>query len=317
LIKSIEGKRGMPQSKPPYPAEIGLFGKPTIVNNVETLINVPEIILNGPAWFKSTGSKTSKGTKLFSLKGKTKNEGIIEVPMGISLKEIIYEIGGGIKDDKSCKAVQIGGPLGTCLPDSLFDTKIGYESLLEAGAALGSGGFEVLDDSICMVELSRNFMRFLQSESCGKCIPCREGTRRMLETLESITRRPKEESSHETLERFKGVVQLESLADVIHNTSLCGLGQNAPNPVSSSLKWFREEFEEHIFDRRCSAGVCHDLRTFSIDVDKCNGCNICLKKCPVNAIIGVIKVPHFIVEEKCTGCGDCFDSCKFNAIFIK
>ena len=317
LIKSIEGKRGMPQTKPPYPAEIGLFGKPTVVNNVETLVNVPGILENGPAWFRSTGSKTSKGTKVVSLKGKIRNEGVIEVPMGMTVKDIIYKIGGGIKEERTCKAVQIGGPLGYCLPESLFDTEIGFESMLEAGAALGSGGLEVLDDTICMVNLARNFMNFLQDESCGKCIPCREGTRRMFETLDSITCRPKEESSHETLERFKGVVQLESLAKVISSTSLCGLGQNAPNPVISSLKWFREEFEEHIFDRRCSAGVCRNLRTFFIDVDACTGCNICQKKCPENVIIGVIKAPHFIVEEKCTGCGECFESCKFNAIFIK
>ena len=287
------------------------------MNNVETLVNIPGIIQNGPSWFKSFGNKSSKGTKIFSLKGNLNHTGIIEAAMGSQLKDILYGICGGMKEDKKFKAVQVGGPLGSCLPESKLDVEIGYESMLEAGVAMGSGGIEVFDQNDCMVDKSMNFMDFLQNESCGKCIPCREGTRRMLDILKSITRRPKEESSHDTLERFKGVVQLESLAEVIHATSLCGLGQNAPNPVVSSLKYFREEFEEHIFDRYCAAGICHDLRSFFINVNACNGCNICQRKCPENAIIGVIKIPHFIVEEKCTGCGICFDSCKFNAIFTK
>jgi NADH:ubiquinone oxidoreductase subunit F (NADH-binding) len=317
LIRSIEGNRGTPRAKPPYPAEAGLFNQPTIVNNVETLANVPAILEHGPHWFKGIGTRTSKGTKIFSITGNIKNEGCIEVPMGTKLSDIIQTIGGGILGDKKLKAVQIGGPSGVCIPASNLDVEIGYESLQEVGAIIGSGGLLVMDESVCMVDLSRYFMEFLQKESCGKCIPCREGTKRMLEILEGITRRPREETTHETLERFKGVVQLESLAEVLRDTSLCGLGQHSANPLLSSLRWFREEFEEHIFDRRCAAAVCSDMRTFYIDVEACNGCNVCQKKCPEAAIIGVPKVPHFIVENKCTGCGICFDVCKFNAIIIK
>jgi NADH:ubiquinone oxidoreductase subunit F (NADH-binding) len=317
LIRSLEGKRGTPWSKPPYPAESGLFNQPTIVNNVETLANVPAILEHGPSWFKKIGTKSSRGTKLFSITGNIQNAGCIEVPMGTKLSDIINHIGGGVKDGKKLKAVQIGGPSGVCIPASGLDVEIGFESLEDAGAVIGSGGLSVLDETVCMVDLSRYFMEFIQKESCGKCIPCREGTKRMLEILEGITRRPREESTHETLERFKGVVQLESLAEVLRDTSLCGLGQNAASPLLSSLKWFREEFEEHIFDRRCSAAVCRELRTFYIDVDACNGCNVCQKKCPENAIIGVPKIPHFIVENKCDGCGICFEVCKFNAIIIK
>ncbi len=317
LISSIEGRRGIPQAKPPYPAEKGLFGYPTIVNNVETLANVPSIMENGPQWFRSIGTKESKGTKVFSIAGKSLRTGFIEIPMGIKINDIVNEIAGGIKNDKKLKAVHIGGPSGVFIAPADMETEIGFESLREIGAQVGLGGFIVLDEESCMVSLSRYFLNFLQKESCGKCIPCREGTKRMLEILEGITRRPKEESSHETLERFKGVVQLESLAEVIRDTSLCGLGQNAPNPILSSLKWFRDEYEEHIFDRKCKAGVCHDLRTFFIEVDLCTGCNICQKKCPENAIIGSPKMPHFIVESKCTGCGLCFESCKFSAIYFK
>ena len=317
LIASLLGKRGIPTAKPPFPAESGLFNRPTVVNNVETLANIPSILEHGPAWFKATGSKNSKGTKLFSLTGKIQHSGFIEVPMGIKLSTIITELGGGVKDSKKLKAIQIGGPLGICIPESELDVEVGYETMNAVGASIGSGGLVVLDENVCMVSLSRYFMEFLQKESCGKCIPCREGTRRILEILESITKRPKEDTSHETLERFKGIVQLENLAQVITETSLCGLGQNAANPVLSSLKWFREEFEEHIFDRRCAAGVCRELRTFCIEVDACNGCNVCQKKCPEHAIIGIIKSPHFIIEKKCNGCGICFESCKFNAIIIK
>ncbi|MCX6248664.1 MAG: SLBB domain-containing protein [Bacteroidetes bacterium] len=317
LIRSLEGQRGTPWAKPPYPAESGLFGQPTIVNNVETLANIPGIIEHGPSWFKGIGTKTSKGTKLFSLTGNVENSGCIEVPMGTLLSDIVHRIGGGTKGGKKLKAVQIGGPSGVCLPASNLDVEIGYESLQTVGAAIGSGGLSVLDETVCMVDLSRYFTEFLQKESCGKCIICREGTKRMLEILDGITRRPREESTHETLERFKGVVQLENLAEVLRDTSLCGLGQNSANPVLSSLKWFREEFEEHIFDRRCAASVCRDMRTFYIEVDICNGCNVCQKKCPENAIIGVVKAPHFIVENKCSGCGICFEVCKFNAIIVK
>jgi NADH:ubiquinone oxidoreductase subunit F (NADH-binding)/Pyruvate/2-oxoacid:ferredoxin oxidoreductase delta subunit/(2Fe-2S) ferredoxin len=317
LIESLQGRRGLPWSKPPFPAEHGLFGKPTVVNNVKTLANVPAIILNGPAWFRSTGSRSCPGTKVFSLGGKTVSRGLIEVPMGIRLSDIIYKLAGGIIDGKPLKAVHIGGPSGFCIPPEKLDTEVGFESLHEIGAAMGAGGLIVLDDSVCMVDLSKYFMKFLQNESCGKCIPCREGTKRMLEILEGITKRPVEESSHETLERFKGVVQLENLAEVIRDTSLCGLGQNASNPVLSTLRYFRDEYEEHIFDRSCRAMVCRDLRSFVIEVEKCTGCNICQKKCPENAIIGVLLSPHFIVEEKCTGCAICFDVCKFSAIYYK
>jgi NADH:ubiquinone oxidoreductase subunit F (NADH-binding)/Pyruvate/2-oxoacid:ferredoxin oxidoreductase delta subunit len=317
MIASIEGRRGMPQAKPPYPAEKGLYGHPTVVNNVETLANIPTILENGPSWFKSVGTKESRGTKLLSIAGRSLHTGFIEIPMGITLTEIVNTIAGGVKNGRRLKAVQLGGPSGVCIPEQNMGAAIGYEALHETAAPIGLGGLIVLDEDTCMVNLSRYFMEFLQKESCGKCIPCREGTRRMLQILEEVTHRPKEESTHETLERFKGVVELESLAEVIRDTSLCGLGRNAPNPVLSSMKWFRDEFEEHIFDRQCKAGVCHDLRTFIIDAGICNGCNICQKKCPASAIIGSVKSPHFIIESKCNGCGICFDSCKFNAIYFK
>jgi NADH:ubiquinone oxidoreductase subunit F (NADH-binding) len=317
LIESLEGSRGLPRIKPPYPAEAGYLGCPTVVNNIETLANLPAILENGPAWFRSTGSRDDRGTKLISLSGSVAHTGFIEVPLGMTISEIVYKIGGGVADGKNLKAVQIGGPSGVCIPPSNLDTEIGYESLKEVGANLGLGGLIVLDSSACMVSLSKFFIEFLHNESCGKCIPCREGTRRMLEILEDITKRPRDSEAHETLERFKGVVQLENLADVIRDTSLCGLGQNAPNPLLSSLKWFRDEYEEHIFDRRCAAGVCHDLRTFFIDPATCNGCNVCQKKCPEQAIIGASLIPHFIIEERCTGCGICQESCKFNAIYYK
>ncbi len=317
MIASIEGRRGTPQAKPPYPAEKGLFGHPTIVNNIETLANIPTILENGPSWFKSMGTKESRGTKLFSIAGKSVHTGLIEIPMGTTISDIVHTISGGVKNGKRLKAVQLGGPSGVCIPEQNFGTEIGYESFLEIDSSIGMGGMIILDEDTCMVSQTKYFMEFLQKESCGKCIPCREGTKRMLQILEEVTRRPREESAHQTLERFKGVVELESLAAVIRDTSLCGLGQNAPNPVISSLKWFRDEFEEHIFDRKCQANVCHDLRTFFIETDVCNGCNICQKKCPENAIIGSIRMPHFIIESKCTGCGICFDSCKFNAIYFK
>lgn len=317
LIASIEGRRGMPQAKPPYPAEKGLFGYPTIVNNVETLANIPAIMENGPSWFKSVGTKESKGTKVFSIAGMSLHTGFIEIPMGMTLTEIVNSVAGGVKNGKLLKAVQLGGPSGVCIPKQNLETSIGFETMQEIESSIGLGGLIILDEDTCMVSLAKYFMEFLQKESCGKCIPCREGTRRMLQILEEVTRRPKDETTHETLERFKGVVELENLAQVIRDTSLCGLGQNAPNPVLSSLKWFRDEFEEHIFDRKCRAGKCHNLRTFFIETEVCNGCNICQKKCPENAIIGSIKLPHFIIESKCTGCGICFSSCKFNAIYFK
>ncbi|MBK7029458.1 MAG: 4Fe-4S binding protein [Bacteroidales bacterium] len=317
LIKSIEGKRGMPESKPPYPAIEGLFRKPTVVNNVETLANVPFILKHGPQRFNEIGTTNSKGTKVFALSGKTVITGLVEVPMGTSIRDIIYRIAGGIQDGKELKAVQIGGPSGSCIPPHKLDLQVDYESLWDAGAIMGSGGMVVMDENTCMVDMAKFFMNFLNKESCGKCIPCREGTRRIHEVLESITRRPQNETGHETLERFKGIMQLEGLAEVIRDTSLCGLGQTAPNPLISALTWFRDEFEEHIFDRKCRAGVCKELRVFYIDVDKCTGCVACLRKCPTNAIVGQPRQPHFIVEDKCIGCGLCFDVCKFVAVMVK
>ncbi|HLO90176.1 MAG TPA: NADH-quinone oxidoreductase subunit NuoF [Lentimicrobium sp.] len=317
LIASIEGKRGMPRPKPPYPSLKGLFGKPTVVNNVETLANVPEIIDRGPSWYASIGTANSKGTKVFAVSGKVMNTGMVEVDMGISFRDIIYSIAGGVKDHKRLKAIQIGGPTGSCLPEESLDEVIDYESLQNAGAMMGSGGIVVMDEDTCMVDIARFFADFLQKESCGKCIPCREGSRRMHEILHNITRRPVNETGHETLERFKGVMQLENLAMVIKDTSLCGLGQTAPNPLISAMKYFRDEFEEHIFDRHCRSGVCKDLKVYYIDVEKCPGCTVCAKKCPVNAIIGSPRIPHFIIEEKCTGCGICYEVCKFDSISVK
>ncbi len=316
LINNIEGKRGTPEPKPPFPAVKGLFGYPTVVNNVETLANIPLIVKNGPGWFSNIGTGTSKGTKLFALSGKIGTTGLIEIEMGRTFREVIYDIAGGIRDFRDFKAVQIGGPSGACLGVECLDVSIDYESLRQEGAMMGSGGLVVMDEGTCMVDVAKYFMNFLQNESCGKCIPCREGTRRMLEILESITRKPADDARHETLERFKGVMMLEELAAIVAETSLCGLGQTAPNPVISTLKYFRDEFEEHIFDRKCRANVCKGLRTFYIEIDKCTGCTVCFRKCPTSAIIGTQRSPHFIVQEKCIGCGICYDSCKFNAITI-
>lgn len=317
MLSSIEGKRGMPRPRPPYPSEKGLFGKPTVVNNIETLLNIPSIINNGPIWFTSLGTQNSKGTKILTLSGKVSNYGIIEVEMGTSLSSIIEKIGGGVKNSRKLKAVQLGGPAGSFITEENLKLTLDYDDLKQAGTFMGSGGIVVLDDETCMVDLTKFYINFIQRESCGKCIPCREGTQRMFEIIERITKIPKDETSHQTLERFKGVMQLENIADVIKDTSLCGLGKNAANTFLSSLKWFRDEYEEHIFDRKCRAGVCKELRTFYIDVEKCTGCNACMRKCPVNAIIGTVKYPHFIVESKCIGCGICFDICKFSAIYIK
>jgi len=316
LIASIEGRRGMPRNKPPYPAEHGLFEKPTVVNNVETLANISSILDNGPQWFSSIGTLTSKGTKVFAMSGKIKNTGLAEVSMGTSLRDLVFTIGGGIKKSKRFKALQIGGPSGSCMPESLLDTRVDYDELKQNGLMMGSGGMVVMDEDTCMIDIAKFFTDFLQKESCGKCIPCREGTKRILEILRHITMKPGDEKGHETLERFKGVMQLESLAGVIKDTSLCGLGRTAPNPVLSTLRWFRDEYEEHIFDRKCRAGICRELRTFSIDVDKCTGCTACYKKCPENAIVGSPRMPHFIIAEKCIGCGICFDTCKFVAISV-
>ena len=316
LIHSIEGKRGMPRPRPPFPAVKGLFGNPTIINNVETLSNLPEIILRGADEVSNIGTQGSKGTKVFALSGKVNYTGLVEVPMGTTVREVIFDIAGGIPNNKKFKSVQIGGPSGGCITEENLDTPIEYESLLKVGAMMGSGGLVVMDEDTCMVDVAKFFMDFIQRESCGKCIPCREGTRRMLEILESITKKANDPSRNEPLERFKGVMQLDKLSKVIKETSLCGLGQTAPNPVMSTLKWFRHEYEEHIFDRKCSAGVCTELRTFTIDVDKCTGCTICAKKCPTDAIIGTRKAPHFVVDDKCIACGTCDEVCKFDAVII-
>ncbi len=316
LMHSIEGKRGMPSPRPPFPTTSGLFGKPTVINNVETLSNVPEIIEKGKDWFAAIGTEKSKGTKVFALSGKIQLTGLVEVPMGTTIREILFDIAGGIKNGKKFKAVQIGGPSGGCITEANLDIQIDYDSLLAVGAMMGSGGLVVMDEDTCMVDVAKFFMDFIQRESCGKCIPCREGTKRMLEILESITSKPKSNTSMEALDRFKGVMQLEKLARVIKDTSLCGLGQSAPNPVLSTLRWFRDEYDAHIFDRKCPAGVCTNLRLFKIDVDKCSGCTVCAKKCPTGAIIGSRKTPHFIVEDKCIGCGTCAEVCKFDAVSI-
>jgi NADH:ubiquinone oxidoreductase subunit F (NADH-binding)/Pyruvate/2-oxoacid:ferredoxin oxidoreductase delta subunit len=317
LIHSIEGKRGMPRPRPPFPSTSGLFGKPTVINNVETLSNVPTIFAKGASWYSSIGTATSKGTKVFALSGKIDLTGLVEIPMGTTIRDIIFKIGGGIPNNKKFKAVQIGGPSGGCITEANLDIQIDYESLVKVGAMMGSGGLVVMDEDTCMVDIAKFFMDFIQRESCGKCIPCREGTRRMLEILESITRRPQNGHGHDALDRFKGVMQLEKLGKIIKETSLCGLGQSAPNPVLSTLRWFREEYEAHVFERVCPAGACTDLRVFCIDVDKCTGCTVCSKKCPTGAIIGAKKTPHFIVSEKCIGCGSCEEACNFSAIYIK
>ncbi len=317
LINSLEGKRGMPQTKPPFPATSGFHRKPTVINNVETLSNIPVIIEKGPEWYRSTGIKNNSGTKILALSGKTKMTGFIEVPLGTSLRRIIFDIAEGIADDKKFKALHIGGPSGCIIPEEKLDVPLSFDDLASAGTVMGSGGMVVMDEDTCIVDMAKYYMDFMQKQSCGKCIPCREGTRRMSEILESITKKPADEFGHTTLERFKGVMQLESLATVMKDTSLCGLGRSAPNPVISSLKHFRNEFEEHIFDRNCRSNTCTELRTYYISVEMCTGCSICAKKCPADAIIGTPRHPYFIAEDKCTNCGICFGVCKFNAVFYK
>lgn len=317
LIASIEGKRGMPRPRPPYPTDAGLFGKPTVINNVETFANVSSIINKGASWFASLGTKNSKGTKVFALSGKIANSGLVEIPMGITLREVVFEIGGGIPNNKKFKAVQIGGPSGGCLPESVMDTEVDYESLKSVGAMMGSGGFVVMDEDTCMVDVAKYFLTFIQNESCGKCVPCREGTKRMLEIIERIPVSYKSNGKNlDQLQRFKGIIHLQRLADVIRDTSLCGLGQSAPNPVISGLTYFREEYEEHLFLRKCESKICKELLTYQIDPEICNGCGVCLRKCPVEAIVGEKKQAHHIIEIKCTKCGMCFESCKFKAISV-
>ncbi len=314
LLKSLEGRRGMPRPKPPYPTVKGLFGKPTVVNNVETLAIVPLIMLNGPKWLRQFGSENSKGTKLFALTGDTKHTGIIEVPFGISLEKIIWEIGGGLKNGKNLKAIQIGGPSGSLIPQEHTDIKIDYDVFKQENLIMGSGGLVVMDETKCIVDIVKYFIGFLEKESCGKCIPCREGINRMNKILQAITERPADTQNHESLVRFRGILQLESLAEVIKETSLCGLGKTAPTPVLSALKWFRDEFEEHIYERKCRANVCKNLRAYMISAERCTGCTVCMKKCPEDAITGAARETHFINQEKCTRCGICYEVCKFSAI---
>jgi len=317
LIASLEGKRGMPRPKPPYPSRRGFLGKPTVVNNVETLLNVPVILAHGPTWYRQMGTEKSSGTKIFSLSGRVERTGLVEIPMGMPLREVVYKIGGGIPDNKELKGVLIGGPAGGVMTYEHLDTPIDFEEVSALGGALGSGGMIVIDEDTCILDTVKYYMQFLKQESCGKCIPCREGIRRMYEILDNITHKPAEENRASTLQRFKGVINLEKLAHVIRDTSLCGLGQRSSNPVLSTIRWFRDEYEEHIFERKCRAGVCRELRTFYIDVDKCTGCTICAQKCPTGAIVGSAKHAHFIVQEKCIGCGLCYESCKFGAIISK
>jgi len=317
LIGTLEGRRGMPQLKPPYPATSGLNGKPTVINNVETLMNVPLIMQNGPEWFRSTGTPSSSGTKVFAVAGRGRYIGVIEVEMGTTLRTIVEGIADGVKDSRDLKAVQLGGVSGSFVKSDDIDLPVDFDAMKAKGVTMGAGGMIIIDDQTCMVNLVRYYMDFIRKESCGKCIPCREGTGRMQEILESVIRKPSGDDAGTTLERFKGVMQLETIAAVMKDASLCGLGQTAPNPFLSALVNFRDEFEEHIFDRKCRANICRGLRTFSIDVEKCTGCTACASKCPVNAIYGTRLQPYFIVEETCTGCGICYDICKFSAIRVK
>lgn len=305
LINSIEGRRGMPRPKPPFPAQAGLWGKPTVVNNVETFANVPKIILNGAEWFRSFGNEKSPGTKVFALTGAVVNTGLIEVPMGTTLGDVVFNIGGGIRTGRPFKAVQIGGPSGACLTKDHLDLPLDYDSLKSVGAMVGSGGLVVMDESTCMVEIARFFMQFTQKESCGKCVLCREGTKRMLEILEKIV---------SGQGRIEDLDLLEELAIAVRDGSLCGLGKSAPNPVLSTLKHFRDEYVAHIVDGICPAGECEAFKSYTIIAEKCKGCGLCAKKCPVNAISGEIRKPFKIDKEACIKCGACADACKFEAI---
>jgi NADH:ubiquinone oxidoreductase subunit F (NADH-binding)/(2Fe-2S) ferredoxin len=308
LIRSIEGKRGEPTTKPPFPAESGVWGKPTIVNNVETLANIPVIINRGGEWFKAIGTERSAGTKVFALAGKINNVGLVEVPMGITLREIIYEIGGGIKNGKEYKAVQTGGPSGGCISADFLDTPIDYDSLIQIGSMMGSGGMIVLDEDDCMVNIAKFYLEFTVEESCGKCTPCRVGNRRLLEILTKIT---------EGKGTLKDLDLLQELGTSIKDTSLCGLGQTAPNPVLSTLKYFRNEYEAHVVDKKCTAGVCQALLSYEILPDKCIGCTACARVCPVSCIAGARKEVHVIDQSACIRCGACYDACKFDAIIKK
>ncbi|MEN6403981.1 MAG: NADH-quinone oxidoreductase subunit NuoF [Armatimonadia bacterium] len=305
LLASIEGKRGMPRPRPPFPANKGLWGKPTIINNVETLASVAPIILNGAEWYSAIGTATSKGTKVFALAGNVENTGLIEVPMGITFREVIFDIGGGIPNGRQFKAAQIGGPSGGCLPASYLDTPIDYETMKEAGAIVGSGGLIIMDDTACMPDIARFFLTFTQDESCGKCTPCREGTKRMLEIMQRITRGNGEELDYERLNR---------LGKACSRGALCGLGQTAPNPVMTTLRHFKDEYDAHVFEGRCPAHKCRELVHYVIEAEKCVGCGLCRRNCPASCIAGEPRQPHVIDQEKCLRCGACFDACRFSAI---
>jgi len=307
LIASVEGERGMPRKRPPFPAVSGLWKKPTNINNVETFANIPWIVFHGPGAYAKYGTAKSKGTKVFALAGKINNSGLVEVPMGITIHDIIFKLGGGIPDGKRFKAVQLGGPSGGCIPEYLANTIVDYDSVNATGAIMGSGGMVVMDESTCMVDVAKFFLNFTQEESCGKCTFCRIGTKRMLEILTRITEGEGEEEDIE---------KLEELAYQIKDNSLCGLGQTAPNPVLTTLKYFRDEYTAHIIEKKCPAKVCKNLLTYEIIADKCTGCTVCAKKCPVNAISGERKLPHLIDQEACTHCGDCYSRCKFDAITV-
>ena len=304
-MTSIEGKRGEPRPRPPFPAVKGLWMKPTLLNNVETYANICQIILNGADWFSSIGTEKSKGTKVFALGGKINNTGLVEIPMGTTLREIIEEIGGGIPNGKKFKAAQTGGPSGGCIPASLMDTPIDYDSLIAIGSMMGSGGLIVMDEDNCMVDIAKFFLEFTVDESCGKCTPCRIGTKRLYEILDKIT---KGKGTMEDLDR------LEELSNSIKAGSLCGLGQSAPNPVLSTLRYFRDEYEAHVKEKRCPAGVCKSLLSYTIIPEKCKGCSACSRDCPAEAISGQIKSPFVIDSSKCIKCGACMDTCRFGAI---
>ena len=308
LIASIEGERGMPRPKPPFPANKGLFGRPTLINNVETLANVPLIILNGAEWFASMGCESSKGTKTFALTGEVNNTGLIEVPMGTTLRQIIFDIGGGIRNGKKFKAVQIGGPSGGCLTEEHLDISMDYDSLIKAGAMVGSGGLVVMAEDTCMVEVARFFMNFTKNESCGKCVPCREGTKNMLKILEKIVAGKGE---------LEDLDKLEELANAVKDGSLCGLGKTAPNPVLSTLKYFKDEYIAHIVNKKCPAGVCTAMKKVVIQEDLCKGCTKCARTCPVGAIEGTVKNPHHIDQSKCIKCEACLKNCPFKAIVLE